>query len=141
MKHVLVLLLCSLLPGCALFRRPPRPVHAPPEEAAQVQFPLGLPEQERQIIRGNILRAVQLAMDDFLPWDTRPHEGASPLELCLYRREAYDAITAPGPEGIIFVSIVPSPHECDFGSAPVLDLGATYAIDVRGWRILAIQGQ
>jgi hypothetical protein len=141
MKHVLTLLLFSLLPACALFQRPPRPTHASPAEAAQVQFPLGLPEEGRQIIRGNMLKAIQLAMDDFLPWDTKPHEGASPLERCLYRREAYDAIAAPGPEGVLFVSIVPSPHECDIGSAPILDLGATYAIDVRRWRILAVQGQ
>jgi hypothetical protein len=141
MKHILKLLLCSLLPACAFFQRPPRPVHASPAEAAQVQFPLGLPEESRQIIRGNTVKAIQLAMDDFLPWDKKPHEGADPLERCLYRREAYDVITAPGPEGVIFVSIVPSPHECDIGSAPILDLGATYAIDIRGWRILAIQGQ
>jgi hypothetical protein len=142
MKRLFLLLSCVVLPGCTLFQRsPPRPVRASQEEAARVQFPPGIPEEGRQTVRGTLLHAAQLAMDDFLPWDRKPHEGATPLEQCLYRREAYDVTAAPGPEGIMFVSIFPSPHACDIGSAPIIDLGATYAVDTRAWRILAVQGE
>lgn len=139
MKHLLKLLLVLLLPACAFFQRPARPVHASPEEAARVQFPASLPEEGRQIIRGTVSKAIQLAMDDFLPPDRQPHAGADPLERCLYRRESYDTITVPGPEGVLFVNILPSPYECDLGAGPILDLGATYAIDIHRWRILAIK--
>ncbi|MDC0714436.1 hypothetical protein POL68_38630 [Stigmatella sp. ncwal1] len=141
MKRFSLLLWSVSFPACFLLQGPPRPAHASREEAAQVQFPVGFAEEGRQTIRGNMLRAAQLAMDDFLPWDRKPHKEATPLEQCLYRREAYDVTAAPGPEGIMFVSIFPNAHECDIGSAPIIDLGATYAIDIRAWRILAIQGE
>ena len=58
---------------------------------------------------------------------------------CLYQRESYDVFTAPAVEGVMFVSIIPSPERCPIGEAPLLDISATYAIDVRGWRILAVR--
>jgi hypothetical protein len=113
-------------------------VHAPAAQAAQVQFPLDLPKDERLIIPGSTLRAVQLAMEDFLPWDTSPHRGATPDEVCLYQRESYDVTASPGPEGVLFVRFTVRDGVCNT-AGPVLDMGATYAIDVRGWTILAIQ--
>jgi hypothetical protein len=134
------LLLCLLLPGCALFRAAPRPVHAPPEEAAKVSFPLDLPKEGLQELSGTTAAAIALAMEDFRPLGTTPHRGATPLEQCLYRREAFDVSTAPGPEGIIFVQFSFSPSNCAENERDiVLDMGATYAVDVRGARILAIQ--
>lgn len=131
------LLLLVLFPTCALFQGYPRPTHASPEEASQFQFPVDVPAEGRQIIKGARLRAVQLAMDDFLPWDHRPPPDATPLEACLFRREAYDVIVAPGEEGVVYVSITANPDAC--GGPPILDAGATYAVDTRTWRILAIQ--
>ncbi|WP_317987924.1 hypothetical protein [Hyalangium gracile] len=113
-------------------------MHAPPTEASQVQFPLDLPKEERLIIPGVTFKAVQLAMEDFLPWDVRPHRGATADEFCLYQRESYDVTTAPGPEGVLFVRFTVRDGICNT-EGPVLDMGATYAIDVTGWRILAIQ--
>jgi hypothetical protein len=138
LKSTLLFLSCTLLTACALFQRPPRPVHAPPEEAARVQFPLDLPKEERLIIPGTVLKAVQLAMEDFLPWNIRPHRGATPEEVCLYQRESYDVTTAPGPDGVLFVRFTVKDGACNMGGV-ILDMGATYAVDVNGWRILATQ--
>ena len=138
MKRSLLPLLL-LLPACALFQRPPRPVHAPQVEAASVEIPLALPLEGRQIVGGVMLRAIHLAMEDFLPWDRKLPAGASPLQECLYRRESYDVAAAPGPEGVMFVTIIPNAETCDVGGPPLLGVGATYAIDVRGWRILTVQ--
>jgi hypothetical protein len=138
MKHApLALFLC--LPACALFQRPPRPAHATPAEAAGVEFPLAFPLDGRQLIQGTALRAVQLAMDDYLPWDRKLPGGATPLQECLFRRESYDVAVAPGPEGVMFVSIIPNAEQCDIGGLPILDVGADYAIDTRGWRILEVR--
>jgi len=137
-KRALLLLPCVFLTGCVLFQRPPRPIHAPPEVAAQVQFPLDLPKEQRLIIPGTILKAVQLAMEDFLPWYVRPHREATPDEICLYQRESYDVTTAPGPDGVLFVRFTVKDGVCNT-EGPVLDMGATYAIDLTLWRILAIQ--
>ena len=138
LKRPLLFLACTMLSACALFQRPPRPVHAPPEEAVRVEFPLDLPKEDRLIIPGTVLKAVQLAMEDFLPWDVRPHRGATPEEVCLYQRESYDVTTSPGPDGVLFVRFTVKDGACTSGGV-ILDMGATYAIDVTGWRILAIQ--
>jgi hypothetical protein len=138
MKRGLLPLLC-LLSSCALFQKPPRPVHASPEEAAAVEIPLALPLEGRRVAGGVMLRAMNLAMEDYLPWDQKIPAEASPLQQCLHRRESYEVAAVPGPEGIVFVTIIPDANACDIADPPVLDVGATYAIDVRGWRILSIQ--
>ncbi|HEX8440838.1 hypothetical protein [Archangium sp.] len=138
MRNKLLLPLCLLLSACALFQRSFRPTHAPPEEAVQILFPLELPSEGRQIIRGPMAAAIQLAMDDFLPRDVQPHRGATPEEVCLYQRDSYDVFAAPGSEGVMLVNIVLSPQACKM-NGPSLDAEATYAVDVRKWRILAIK--
>ena len=138
MKRSLLILLGLGLPACALLSRPYRPVHAPPEEAARFTFPLDLPAEGRMKIPANIAVATQIAMDDFRPLDVKPHKGATPDEVCLYRRDSFDVWTAPGPEGVMFVRFVPKPQTCD-SEGPVTDVSATYAIDMRQWRILAVQ--
>jgi hypothetical protein len=89
-------------------------------------------------LSGTLLAAIELAMEDFLPWDIKPHKGATPSEVCLYKRESYDVIAAPGPQGIVFVEIYARPGVCEMGGGPGLDFAAIYAIDVRTWRILAV---
>ena len=138
MSRGLQLLCLCLLPACALFKRPPRPVHAPPEEAASFEFPVGIPEEGRVIVRRPLAHAIQLAMEDYLPWDFQPPKGDRPGGECLYRRESYDVIAAPHGNGIILVSISLDPDACERKGIPH-DMGALYAIDSRTWRILAIQ--
>jgi hypothetical protein len=136
----LPLLLFVLLSGCALFQRTARPPHAPVEEASRIQFPQDLPTEGLQELSGPMAAAITLAMDDFRPLGTKPHRGATPLEQCLYRREAFNVAAAPGPDGIMFVRFSFSPANCAEHEREVaLDMGATYAVDVAGARILAIQ--
>lgn len=135
-----MLLLWVLLPGCALFRPASRPVHASPEEAARVTFPRDLPTEGLHELSGPMAAAIALAMEDFRPLGTKPHRRATQLEQCLYRREAFNVATAPGPEGIVFVRFSFSPSNCaEHEREIVLDMGATYAVDVPGGRILAVQ--
>jgi hypothetical protein len=138
MKRGLLLSLCLLVPACALFQRSPRPVHAPPEEAARVRFPLDLPPDAHPTLSGDVVTAMQLALDDFRPLDLKPHPGATEEEICLYQRGSYDVLAAPGAEGVMFVQITLRPNVCEKHD-PIMDMGATYAVDVKGQRILAIQ--
>ena len=83
--------------------------HAPPGEAAWFKVPQALPS------------------------------GASPQDQCLAQRQSYDVEAVPGPEGVIWISIYPSPGACRQGG-PFLDTGsAIYAVDSRRWRVLAVQ--
>jgi hypothetical protein len=138
MKFGLLLPLCLLLSSCSLFQRNTRPVHAPPEEAARVQFPLDLPVETRTTLPAALVTAMQLALDDFLPLDVRPHSGATPEDVCLYQRESYDVIASPGPEGVMFVRVTLRPDVCE-KHGPIMDMETTYAVDVAGRRILAVQ--
>ncbi|NVJ16400.1 hypothetical protein HV826_19840 [Myxococcus sp. AM010] len=110
--------LCLLLPACALFQRPYRPLHASPEGAARVEFPLDLPAETRTTLTGALVTAMQLALDDFLPLD--------------------EVIASPGPEGVTFVRVTLRPDVCEKQNI-IMDMEATYAIDIEGRRILARQ--
>ena len=132
-----LLLLCAWLPSCVLFQRPPRPVHAPPQEAASFAWPELLPSEGRQAVPGPMLAAIQLAMEDFLPWDLKTPADAPAREHCLNRRDSYDAVAVPGGEGLMYVEIVLRPEACDMGGEVLLDAGGLYAIDTRSWRILS----
>jgi hypothetical protein len=113
--------------------------HVPPEEAAWFKVPEVLPDTEKQSFSGVMAAAIHLAMDDFLPAGIILPRDASPQVQCLAQRQSYDVEAAPGPEGVIWVSIYPSPGACRQGG-PFLDTGsATYAVDARQWRILAVQ--
>ena len=140
MKQLPLLVLCALLPACALFHCPPRPSRASPQEAVGVTFPMELLMEKGNVsLSGPLVVAIQLAMEDFLPWDTEPHKGATPSEVCLYKRESYDVIAAPGADGLVFVEIYPRDGACEMGGPPVLDFSAIYAIDSKTWRILAVR--
>jgi hypothetical protein len=138
-RKILPILLLAFLPACTflqLFGRY-RPERAPQEEARRIDFPMMDPEDSLEI-PGTIAAAIQLAMDDFRPRDLKPHRGATAEELCLYRRESFDVSAFPGPEGVVFVRFLLKPKVCE-PSGPILDAGASYAVDVRQWRILAVQ--
>ena len=55
-----------------------------------------------------------------------------------YQRESFDVTTIPGSERVLFVRFTLSPGACEQEGA-INDASATYAVDTRGWRILAIQ--
>jgi len=74
--------------SCALLTRPYRPPHAPKFEAEKVKFPWGTPSQ-RVILTGVWLRAVTMALDDFLPAEEAEKKPESELDECLARRESY----------------------------------------------------
>jgi hypothetical protein len=131
-----LLALSSSLTSCALLKRPPRPAYAPPEEAAKVEFPLTVP-QEAVTLDGVILRAINLAFEDFLPWDREPPRGTAPEEVCFYQRDSYDVMAWRGEQGVVFVSLSLRPETCDRSPSPLLDVGARYAVDTQAWRILA----
>jgi hypothetical protein len=130
----LSLLLCAASSACIAPRRPVP--HASPEEAAAVAFPpQGLPKEGRLRLEGNTAAAIQLALDDFLPWDAPPTTGPVPLAPCLRLRESYDVTVAPGPEGVTLVRFTVNAAACDTGET-VTD-ATTYAIDIRTMRILS----
>jgi hypothetical protein len=138
-RPLLLLLLCAWLPACVLFQRPPRPVYAPPQEAASFKWPLMLPSEGQQLVSGTMIAAIQLAMEDFLPWDLKPRKDAAARELCLDKRDSYDAVVVPGAEGLVYVEIFLRPGACEMDGEVLLDAGGLYAIDVKNWRILAAQ--
>ncbi len=140
MKRTLLLLpLCVWLPACALFQRPPQPLYASPQEAANFTWPQMLPTEGHQTISGIWLAAIQLAMEDFLPWDYKTPKDATPREVCLDKRYSYDAEVSPGPEGVVYVEIFLRPGACEMEGEVLLDAGGIYAIDVKNWRIIAAQ--
>jgi hypothetical protein len=136
MKHMLPLICLASL-ACTVTRAPIR--YAPPEEAAWFKLPRELPTQGREVLPGPMAAAIQLAMEDFLPWGSRPPKGATPREACLHQRQAYDIHASPGGDGIMLVRISTHAGVCQWGGDPVTDMGATYAVDTRNWRILAIR--
>ncbi|ATB44459.1 hypothetical protein [Corallococcus macrosporus] len=138
MKCRALLLTVVLLPGCVLFQRPFRPEHAPKEEAAKLPYPLWLPSEGRVQVPANLAAAIGLAMDDMLPRDVKPPRDATPDDVCLHRRDSYDVEAAPLNEEVVLVRFLVKEGACRSEGATATE-AATYAIDVRGWRILAVQ--
>jgi hypothetical protein len=85
-----VLVASSLfIAGCTLFDHAYRPPHAPKSEAANVRFPWGTP-RERVVLSGTWLRAVTMAMDDFLPAEAAERvKPGSEEAACLARRNSW----------------------------------------------------
>jgi hypothetical protein len=100
---------------------------------------MALPAEGGQRLSGIMLAAIQLAMEDYLPWDLKPLKDSTPREVCLHQRESYDVYAVPGTEGVIFVEIAPRTGACEMGGEPVMGFDVIYAIDVKNWRILSIQ--
>ncbi|HEY8206465.1 MAG TPA: hypothetical protein VIG99_03220 [Myxococcaceae bacterium] len=126
----------------------------------KVTVPFGEPGRVSLVtLRGDWLRAAQIASDDFFrDWEIPPN--ATPLEVCVSRRESYDvevwAQTDPADGGepdedagtpdsgnpfgttvprILFVSIALN-DTCDLGESPPTDMSGQYAIDTTTWQIV-----
>jgi hypothetical protein len=137
LKSQLLLLLCiTFVPSCVVARRPI--AHTPPEESSWYKFSCALPEEGRRTLPARTVTAIQLAMDHFLPWNRKPSLRADPVSICLLQRQSWKVYAVPGPEDIVWVRISLSPGACS-RRGPVANMGATYAVDTRQSRILAIQ--
>jgi hypothetical protein len=127
----------SLLTGCSYFgyylnRRPER---ASPEEAAKVVFPNSF--EQGIHLDGPAMMALEVAMREFLPPDARAEARNERLARCLSRRDTYDVTVLKANDELYFVDIFPNLARCGIELAtPIMDVGATYAIDGRG-RILS----
>jgi len=132
-----ILILYGALSACSHVPAPP--AYVPPEEAAWFKFPYELPEAGKKTVPGAMATAMQLAMDDFLPRGWKPSRSATPQDICLAQRQSYDIAASPGPGSLIWVNISLGDGACTWGSGPILDMGATYAIDTAQWRVLAVR--
>ena len=128
------LLLCMATSACSAPRQ--FVAHAPPEEAAKVEFPsLGLPNEGRYRLDGNTAAAIQLAMDDFLPREAAREAVPLPQPQCLRRRESYDVTAVPAPESVMLVRFDLNTAACE-PTDPLINI-TTYAIDIRTMRLLS----
>jgi hypothetical protein len=146
MKHPWLLLYGFLLPACTLLHRVPRPLHAPQDEAAKMTLPSSIQGEGVVHVEGNLVAAIQLAMDHFQPWGLRPSpEQLDWMDECQFQRQSYDVAAAPAAEGVVLVRFTLNEDVCHRtkGSVdaktgkPPVDV-FTYAIDIRTWRILSI---
>jgi len=158
MRRLLALpLLLIVAGGCQALlgtfqRRPAR------EQLVPIPFPFP-PAHRRVEVNGVWLRAINLAMDDFLP---PGKEAKTPADACLFVRENYDVVVVepddgPAAEGLdagtgesdagdppspaplkhlLYVIVLLRADACQQGDSPLMDAGATYAIDTEQWRIV-----
>lgn len=136
-NSLLMSLLCGALAACS--HAPTHLPYVPPEEAAWFKFPYELPEAGKKTVPGAMATAIQLAMDDFLPRGWTPNRDSTPQDICLWQRQSWDIAAFPGSGDLIWVVITPSVGACTWGPQLPLDMGATYAIDTAGWRVLAVR--
>ena len=77
---------------------------------------------------------------DVTVWSNDPPDvdgGSQELDASVDLTDGGDISRLPGSGGgLLFVTISLRPDACDLGASPPLDLGATYAIDIQGWRIM-----
>lgn len=112
-RPLLLVTVVSLAASCALFSSRYRPQHAPKAEAEKIKFPWGEPK-ERVTLTGVWLRAVTLALDDYLPEERSERaKNESSWAACVSRRDSYDV------EAFVW-----SPHsESDAGDGEEVDGG------------------
>jgi hypothetical protein len=137
MRRALPVLLCLVLSACMAKNQASR--YVPPAEAAWYRFKRSLPEEGRQSLPGSMAAAVQLAARHFFPENASLPPGADAVDICIRQRQPWDVEVAPWTEGVMLVHFSLGPGTCQWGRAPLLDMGATYAVDVHNGRIVAIQ--
>ncbi|WNZ62747.1 hypothetical protein QEG98_02710 [Myxococcus sp. MxC21-1] len=138
MLPLVALITCSNLQhGCALsgYYKLPKAERASPEEAANVTFPDSMDQGTH--LDGPALAALEVAMNDFLPPDAKAEARTEELARCLSQRSTYDVTVLKHDDQLYFVSFLPRLSRCGIElDAPIMDAGATYAIDGHG-RILS----
>jgi hypothetical protein len=138
-KHAFLALLgCTgLTLGCSHFGyyKQKKPVWAPHEESAQIQFPPSLEGGTR--LTGSMMAALKVAMDDYRPPGLIPEKQKTPEGQCLAQWKYINTTVLQAREDLFFVLFAPDLSQCGPGFV-VFDAGAEYAIDGQG-RILAKQ--
>jgi hypothetical protein len=81
--------------------------------------------------------AMRIAVERFLPRDTKLPAQADAVDICIRQRQTWDVEAAPSADGVMLVRIALSPGACRWGGSPLLDLGATYAVDLSSKRVIA----
>ncbi len=136
MRLALLFVLCcsGMLNGCAYlgYYKYPKPVWAPSTEAAKVEFPAS--HEGSVQLTGAMLKAIDVAMHDFLPPGTNPESEKDPVLRCLAQRETYRTTVKQVSDNLFFVSFFADLSQCAPG-ALVVDAGADYLINGQ-WRIL-----
>ncbi|QRK09565.1 hypothetical protein JQX13_05360 [Archangium violaceum] len=133
-----VLLCACTLSGCVLFERLgyhkyQKAEMAPPEEAARIKFP---DSYERGVrLEGAMMKALSVAMNDYLPSHIKAENQKGPEYQCLARWDTYRTVVMRAHEDLFFVLLSPDLSKCAPGFI-VPDAGAEYAIDGQG-RILS----
>ncbi|MFP2903513.1 hypothetical protein ACLESD_00245 [Pyxidicoccus sp. 3LFB2] len=78
------------------------------------------------------MTAMQLCLEDFMSLKAKPYQRATLKDVCLYRRESYEAPASSNTQkGMFFISVRLQPGVCE-AYDPILDMGATYTVDVLG---------
>ncbi|ATB34097.1 hypothetical protein [Melittangium boletus] len=138
MKQLLPLLVLSLctstLAGCNYRVYIQRKAEwARPEEAEKVRMPSS---SEGSIsLDGPSLRAIEIAVDEFLPPGSKARSYNEKLERCLSARENYDVSVLKSSDGLFFVTISANLARCGIDDI-VFDAGATYGVDSQGRIVL-----
>src|SRR4051794_27077807 len=114
MRLSLPLVLCcsGMLTGCAYFGyyKSPKPVWASTAEAAKVEFPTS--HEGSVQLTGAMLKAVDVAMNDFLPPGTGPEQEKDPVLRCLAQRETYHTTVKQVSDNLFFVSFFADLSQC-----------------------------
>lgn len=106
---------------------------APPELAAQVKFPGSTVGSLS--LEGPALKAINVAMNEFLPPGSMVKSHDERLARCLSIRETYDVSVLPA-DNLFFVTFSADLSRCGLDlDLMVMDAGAVYAVDGQG-RIL-----
>ena len=121
-----------MLTSCAFYKRA---IWASPEEAARVRFPNSF--EGGVHMDGPTTRALEVAMNEFLPPGAKAKADDERVARCLSRRENFDTTVMRVSEDLFFVAFSADLSRCGINEI-LPDAGAVYAVDGRG-RILARQ--
>jgi hypothetical protein len=128
----MVLFCAGMLTGCAFYKRA---VWASPEEAEKVRFPNSF--ESGVHMDGPTTRALEVAMNEFIPPGSKAKADDERIARCLSRRENFDTSVLRVNDDLFFVAFSADLSRCGI-DAILPDAGAVYAIDGRG-RVLARQ--
>jgi hypothetical protein len=133
---LIVLWSSSVLTGCNYrFFIQRKAEWALPEEADKVRFPDSF--EGSTSLDGPSVRALEVALDEFLPPGSQVQSYDERLARCLSLRENYDVSVKRAGEDLFFVAFSANLARCGLDEM-VFDAGAVYAIDGQG-RVLAKQ--
>ncbi|MBZ4421427.1 hypothetical protein [Myxococcus sp. RHSTA-1-4] len=134
MRHLTLVACClSTLSGCSLlgYYKYEKAEWVPPGASAEVNFPSSF--EDGVHLTGPMMAALEVAMREFLPpgHKVKGHGTDKRLDECLSRRSTYETFVLQASDDLFFVRFSPVLKRCGLDT-PLLDGGATYAIDGSG---------